>query len=92
LNVVGDTLNIPFSGDLKHTINFGSTDFKNGMTLKFKEFIDEEYLAIVWVKVLNLPKALPTYEVLWAIGTMFGATTLGWIRWTLERTTLGDLR
>jgi hypothetical protein len=45
LNVVGDTLNIPFSGDLKHTINFGLTDFKNGMTLKFKEFIDEEYLA-----------------------------------------------
>jgi hypothetical protein len=25
--------------------------------------------------VLNLPKVLGTYEVLWAIGTMFGATT-----------------
>ncbi|TVU20826.1 hypothetical protein EJB05_30423, partial [Eragrostis curvula] len=28
----------------------------------------------VWMRVLNLPRQLRTYEVLWAIGTMFGAT------------------
>jgi len=29
---------------------------------------------MVWLRVLNLPKVLRTYDVLWAVGTMFGAT------------------
>jgi hypothetical protein len=29
---------------------------------------------MVWTRLLNLPKVLRTYEVLWAVGTMFGAT------------------
>jgi len=29
---------------------------------------------MVWMRVLNLTKVLRTYEVLWAVGTMFGAT------------------
>lgn len=59
----------PSKAELKRTANFGSADLKNGMSLKFEEF-EEEYfgdeMPTVWV--------LRTYEVLWAIGTMFGAT------------------
>ncbi|CAL5011144.1 unnamed protein product [Urochloa decumbens] len=68
----------PSKNELKRTINFGSADLKNGLSLKFEEFEEEEYfgyeLPTVWMRVLNLPKVLRTYEVLWAIGTMFGAT------------------
>ncbi|CAO2179218.1 unnamed protein product [Urochloa humidicola] len=39
---------------------------------------EDEYfgheLPTVWMRTVNLPKVLRTYEVLWAIGTMFGAT------------------
>jgi hypothetical protein len=71
--------NFPSKAELKRTVTFGSADLKNGLLLKFEEFEEEEYcgeeLPRVWMRVLNLPKGLRTYEVLWAIGTMFGATT-----------------
>lgn len=28
----------------------------------------------VWMRVTNLPRVLRAYEVLWVLGTMFGAT------------------
>ena len=31
-------------------------------------------LPTVWMRVLNLPKILREYLVLWAVGTMFGVT------------------
>lgn len=69
----------PSKADLKRTVNFGAADLKNVLTLKFEEFEEEEYfgdeMPLVWMKVTNLPKALRTYEVIWAIGTMIGATT-----------------
>lgn len=68
----------PSKSDLRRTINFGSADLKNGMHLKFEDYEEDEYfgheLPFVWMRVLNLPKVLRSYEVLWAIGTMFGAT------------------
>lgn len=68
----------PSKTELKRTIKFGAADLKNGIVLKFKEYEEEEYfgyeLPMVWMRVLNLPKVLRTYEVLWAVGTMFGAT------------------
>lgn len=69
----------PSKVELKRTVNFGSADLKNGLVLKFEEFEEEEYFGVelprVWMRVLNLPNVLRTYEVLWAIGTMIGATT-----------------
>ena len=49
------------------------------MVLKFEEFQgDDEYFGhvfpTVWMRVLNLPKILKEYMVLWTIGTMFGVT------------------
>jgi hypothetical protein len=59
-------------------MNFGRADLKEGMSLKFEEYEEEEYygheLTLLWMGVLNLPKVLQSYEVIWAIGTMFGAT------------------
>ncbi|CAN6249131.1 unnamed protein product [Urochloa humidicola] len=69
----------PSKADFTRAINFGSADLKNGMRLSFERFEEEqEYfgheLLTVWMRTVNLPKVLRTYEVLWAIGTMFGAT------------------
>jgi hypothetical protein len=59
-------------------MNFGRADLKDGMFLKFEEFEEEEYfgheLPLMWMRVLNLPKVLRSFEVIWAIGTMFGET------------------
>lgn len=68
----------PSKLDLRRTINFGSAYLRNGMSLKFEEFEEEEdfgyELPCSWMKVFNLPKVLHAYEVLWAISTTFGAT------------------
>ncbi|CAL5059495.1 unnamed protein product [Urochloa decumbens] len=69
----------PSKTELTRAINFGSADLKNGMWLSFERFEEEqEYfgheLPTIWMRTVNLPKVLRTYEVLWAIGTMFGAT------------------
>jgi hypothetical protein len=59
-------------------MNFGRADLKEGMSLKFEECEEEEYygheLTLLWMRVLNLPEVLQSYEVIWAIGTMFGTT------------------
>jgi hypothetical protein len=69
----------PSKGELNRSINFGVADLKNGKCLKFNLFEEEEYmgeeLSRVTITVLNLPLVLRMYKVLWAIGTMFGATT-----------------
>ena len=68
----------PSKVEFMRAINFGSTNLKNGMRLNFECFEEEEYfgheLPMVWMRVLNLPKVLRTYQVLWAVGTLFGAT------------------
>jgi hypothetical protein len=72
-----DTWIVPFpsKSELRRTMNFGRADLKDGMFLKFEE---EEYfgheLTLLWMRVLNLPKVLRSFEVIWAIGAMFGAT------------------
>lgn len=57
--------------DLKHTINFGRS-------LNFEIYEEEEYfgegLPFIWMRVVNLPRELQTYEVLWVLGTMFRPT------------------
>jgi hypothetical protein len=52
---------------------------KEGVTLKFQEFKeDEEYfgyaLPVVWMRATNLPRILREYVILWALGTLFGVT------------------
>ncbi|TVU42878.1 hypothetical protein EJB05_09301, partial [Eragrostis curvula] len=68
----------PSKAELKRTINFGAADLKDGKSLSFELYEEEEYfgeeMPFVWMKVTNLPRVLRSYEVLWAIGTMFGAT------------------
>ena len=56
-----------------------NAEMKEGVTLKFQEFKeDEEYfghaLPVVWMRVLNLPTILKEYMILWALGTLFGVT------------------
>jgi hypothetical protein len=56
---------IPPIGEVKRTINFCSADLKNGMALKFQEFVEEQYfgedLTWVWLKVISLSKVFRTY-------------------------------
>lgn len=70
----------PSKAALKQSINFGSADLKDGKVLKFEMYEEEEYFGVelpsVWMRVTNLPRALRTFEILWAIGTMFGATQM----------------
>lgn len=65
----------PSKAELRRTINFGSADLKDGLSLKFEveEYFGNE-LPLIWMRVTNLLKVLHEYEVIWAIGTMFGAT------------------
>lgn len=64
-----DTWVVPFpsKAELRRTINFGSADLKDGLSLKFEEFEVEEYygneLPLIWMRVTNLPKVLCGYEV-----------------------------
>ena len=48
------------------------------MSLNFEEYEEENFgheLPTVWMRITNLPRVLRKYyEVLWAIGSMFGAT------------------
>lgn len=68
----------PSKAELKRTVNFGSADLKDGKVLKFDWYEEEEYfgheIPSIWMRVTNLPRQLRTYEVLGALGTMFGAT------------------
>lgn len=75
-----DTWLVPFpsKAELRRTINFGAADLKDGRSLSFEMYEEEEYfgeeLPSVWMRVVNLPRRLRTFEVLWAIGTLLGAT------------------
>ncbi|RLN07095.1 uncharacterized protein C2845_PM11G05900 [Panicum miliaceum] len=52
--------------ELKRTTNFGSADLKDGKSLKFEMYEEEEYFGeefpFIWMRVLNLPRMLRTYE------------------------------
>jgi len=59
-------------------VKYGAADIKNNMFLTVEEFEEEENfgyeVSTVWMRVTNLPRIFRRYDVLWAIGTMFGAT------------------
>lgn len=64
---VPDTWTIPFPSktELMRTINYGATDLKSGMYLKFED--EENFgqeLPTLWMRVTNLPRVLKKYEVL----------------------------
>jgi hypothetical protein len=48
----------PLKMELRHTMNFGRADLKDGMFLKFEEYEEKEYfgheLPLPWMRVLNL--------------------------------------
>ena len=68
----------PSKAELRRTINFGTADLKNNMFLKFEEFNESENfgheLPSIWMRVTNLPRVFRKYNILWAIGSLFGAT------------------
>ena len=51
---------------------------KNNLFLKFEEFNEDENfgheLPSIWMRVTNLPRVFRKYNILWAIGSLFGAT------------------
>ena len=66
------------NGDLTKMTRF-NVEMKEGVTLKFQEFKEEEEyfghaLPVVWMRVMNLPTILKEYVILWALGTLFGVT------------------
>ena len=68
----------PTKGDLTKMMRFNA-EMKEGVTLKFQEFKEEEEyfghaLPVVWMRVMNLPTILKEYVILWALGTLFGVT------------------
>jgi hypothetical protein len=68
----------PSKADLTKMTKFNA-EMKEGVTLKFEEFKEqEEYfghvLPVVWMRVTNLPSILREYIILWALGTLFGVT------------------
>jgi hypothetical protein len=68
----------PSKEDLTKMTKF-NVEMKEGVTLKFQEFKEEEEyyghaLPVVWMRVTNLPTILREYVVLWALGTLFGVT------------------
>jgi hypothetical protein len=67
----------PTKGDLVKMTRFNA-EMKEGITLKFQEFKEDEYfghaLPVVWMRVINLPTILREYIILWALGTLFSVT------------------
>lgn len=48
-----------------------SAKLQNGVSLKFEEFLEEYFghpMPTVWMRVLNLPKILRKFRILWAVG------------------------
>ena len=69
---------LPMKADLTKMTRFNA-EMKEGVTLKFEEFKEEEeyfghVLPVVWMRVTNLPTILREYVILWALGTLFGVT------------------
>ncbi|TVT97097.1 hypothetical protein EJB05_57668, partial [Eragrostis curvula] len=68
----------PTKSDLQRSVAFGKADIKeHGVSLHFEEWREEEdgdELDTIWVRVFRLPSKLRVFPVLWAIGSMLGAT------------------
>ncbi|TVU23407.1 hypothetical protein EJB05_25770, partial [Eragrostis curvula] len=68
----------PSRADLQRSVAFGKADIKeHGVSLLFEEWKEEDEgaeLDNAWIRVFLLPKKLRVYPVLWAIGSMLGAT------------------
>jgi hypothetical protein len=71
---------VPFPswGDLQRSVAFGKADIKeHGVPLLFEEWKHEEEghpLQRVWIRIYRLPHKLREFSVLWALGSMLGAT------------------
>jgi hypothetical protein len=59
-------------------VAFGKAEIKeHGVNLMFEEWKQEEEvlpLQRVWIRILRLPKKLREFSILWALGSMLGAT------------------
>jgi hypothetical protein len=75
-----NTFVVPFPsrGDLQRSVAFGQADIKeHGVRLLFDEWKQEEEglpLQRVWIRIYRLPHKLREFSVLWALGSMLGAT------------------
>jgi hypothetical protein len=63
---------------LQRSVAFAKEDIKeHGVTLLFEEWKHEEEghpLQRVWIRIYRLPHKLREFSVLWALGSMLGAT------------------
>jgi hypothetical protein len=68
----------PSRGDLQRSVAFGQANIKeHGVRLLFEEYkLEEEGLPLqrVWIRIYRLPQKLREFSVLWALGSMLGAT------------------
>jgi hypothetical protein len=68
----------PSRGDLQRSVAFGSANIKDhGVNLIFDEWRPDEegqQLPRVWIRIYRLLKKLWEFFVLWALGSMLGAT------------------
>jgi hypothetical protein len=70
----------PSRGDLQHSVAFGKAEIKeHRVSLFFDEWQQEEEghpLQRVWIRIFKLPQKLREFSVMWALGSMLGATQL----------------
>jgi hypothetical protein len=69
----------PSRGDLHTSVAFGKAEIReHGVNLLFEEWKQEEGLPLprVWIRIFRLPKKLHEFSILWALGSMLGATQL----------------
>jgi hypothetical protein len=68
----------PSRGDLQRSVAFGKAEIKeHGVSLLFEEWKQEEEghpLQHVWIRIFSLLHKLWEFSVLWALGSMLGAT------------------
>jgi hypothetical protein len=72
-------LAFPSRGDLQRSVAFGKAEIKeHGVSLLFEEWKQQEEeghpLQRVWIRIFRLPHKLREFSVLWALGSMLGAT------------------
>jgi hypothetical protein len=71
-------VSFPSRGDLQRSVAFGEAVIKeHGVKLLFEEWNPiEEGLQLqrVWIRIYRLPEKLREFSVLWALGSMLGAT------------------
>jgi hypothetical protein len=71
-----NTFKVPFPSrrDLQRSVAFGKAE---GVSLLFDEWRHEEEglpLQRVWIRIFRLPQSLRDFSLLWALGSMLGAT------------------